>query len=830
MPKISIRPDGILDPEGRYPNPFTGKPYSDEYKKNAIRFDENGVNQGWTKYPTWKDRNKIFKMLNNYQIILLIAPPGTGKTVIVPKLMSHYFKYKKKIIITTPRQKTTKSAAGYAAFLLDVPSPVPNTDADNNAKNKGYKKPDDVIKYVGYKYKNATEYDKYTKLLYSTDGSIKVMMTSKDPDLKDYAGIIIDEAHERNINIDILLAFIIELCNKRPDFKVIIMSATVDPVIFMSYFKRLKILDKFAMYNPEGIPSNYKITKEFASMKNIKPDDVTNIVQEKIDNILKDNTIMDKIFSEENNTEKGKFMKYGRDILIFLSSKKNCKKIKNFIDDNYKKGFYKYKPYTIVFTKDTGGIEGEIAIKEGGLNKIEGTNDYQFKIIISTPVAESSITFEDPIAYVLEGGVAFSNKFIGEHYGTKGGTDFVADSNIAQRCGRTGRTNDGICIHIYSKNQYENIFPKFSDPNIMHDDLTSDFLGLINLPEIGNVTNCIQFLGKMIEPISNYKTNAKVCINNLLEYDCVDSSGYLTLLGKICSSFGEYDYKTVRLLIAGYNLGILNYSLFLAGILTNVKSYDDLFFEPLGADGDEELKEKYLQNVISFKHKSGDHLSLLNIYIEWFYTDKYKKHSFCQKYNLNCETLNNIKESIKTLAEAFKKNLKLIKKLRPLFKKYKKKKKDSKRIILGGGSISDNNVSRHDAQASLFADLNTHDLNLSHTINKEQNYQFYKNNNSLYGIKPGCEGRVKENNDRYSDIYFNRSNSKYAQYFSTLFGGGRQNDDNSEESDNEINNTNKETNNDNSKNKKNETNCKKQNPSLFFCSRNLMFLLYCRGQ
>ena len=321
-------------------------------------------------------------------------------------------------------------------------------------------------------------------------------MSSKDPDLKDYAGIIIDEAHERNINIDILLKFVIELCNRRPDFKVIIMSATVDPAIFVSYFKRLNILDKFTMYNPEGIPSNYNITKEFASKKYKKPDDVIEIVQDKIDSILKDNNIMDKIFSEENVTEKGKFMKYGRDILIFLSSANNCKKVKQFIDNNYNKGLYKYKPYTIIFTKDTAGLESEIAIDKGGLDKIEGANDYQFKIIISTPVAESSITFEDPIAYVLEGGLTYSNKFIGKHYGTKGGTDFVTDANIAQRCGRTGRTNDGTCIHIYSKNQYENIFPRFPDPNIMHSDLTDDLLGLINLPEIGNVTNCINFLVK----------------------------------------------------------------------------------------------------------------------------------------------------------------------------------------------------------------------------------------------------------------------------------------------------------------------------------------------
>ena len=63
MPKLALRPDGILDPEGRYPNPFTGKPYSENYKKKAIEIDEDGVNQGWTKFITWKERKKIFKKL-----------------------------------------------------------------------------------------------------------------------------------------------------------------------------------------------------------------------------------------------------------------------------------------------------------------------------------------------------------------------------------------------------------------------------------------------------------------------------------------------------------------------------------------------------------------------------------------------------------------------------------------------------------------------------------------------------------------------------------------------------------------------------------------------
>ena len=765
MPKLALRPDGILDPEGRYPNPFTGKPYSEKYKEEARRIDDDGENQGWTKYITWREHKKIFKKLYKNQILLVRAPPGTGKTVIIPKLFAHFFGYQKPIICTTPRQKTTHSSANYASYLLDV-----NLIAKDESTNEEI---DSGLRYVGYKYKDANMYDETTRILFSTDGSIKVMMTSQDPDLKEYAGIIIDEAHERNINIDILIALVIELCKRRPDFKVIIMSATIDSVVVENYIKRLNMLDKYDIYSPEGVPSNFKIDKEFASTKNIKVNDVIKIIEEKTDSILKNNTIMDKLFSPNNNIDGKPFIKYGRDFLIFVPLASNALQIKNFIDTNYKKGLYKYKPFTIVFTKNTVGLENEIATGKNGLEKIEESGDYQLKIIISTPVAESSITFGDPLAYVLEGGLAFSRKFDGKKYGFNMGTAFVTDANIDQRCGRTGRNNNGICIHIYSKMQFEKIFPRFPDPDIMHDDITSALLGITNLPDILNLQNCVKFLGKMIEPISNYKDNAKVCINNLLEYDCVDSKGVLSPLGKICNNFGEYNYQTVRLLIAGYNLGILNHTIFLASILSNVRSYDDMFAKPVGLENDEKLKDKFLNNMLEFQHESGDHLSLLNLYLKFLEQPGYDKDYFINKYDLKGATLFNIGESIKTLADAVKRNLKEIKKLRPLFKKYKNKKYGRQRILRGGG-VDD--IARHNSFTDNYGSLNSADLNLGNIVDKSKLNIDTKLNFSDYGYKPGCEKVHMDRVKAKSDIHINRGSSEFAKHFSTLFGGSLQDD------------------------------------------------------
>ena len=355
MAPLKLRPDGILDPLGRYPNPLNGKPYSELYKSQAYKMVK-GKNTGWSKYRTYQDRNEIFYKLHNYQIMLLVAPTGVGKTVIVPKLMAHYFHYKTPIIITTPRQKTTKSAAEYSAFLLDVP--INKLDPET----KEVVVPDTGNRQVGYKYKDSNingepTYSDDTKLLYSTDGSIMVMMTKTDPNLEKYGGIIIDEAHERSMNIDILLGLVAKLCRRRPNFKVIIMSATVSSQVFINYFKTIKMEDRFTIYEPQGVPGNFENIPQHLEYDTDKGKAVETMTTE-LDKLLRDNTTMDKLMGPDNVNIKGqKYYLYGRDIIAFVASSTDCKSVKKALDENWKKGAYKYRPYVIVFTKDTKGNE-----------------------------------------------------------------------------------------------------------------------------------------------------------------------------------------------------------------------------------------------------------------------------------------------------------------------------------------------------------------------------------------------------------------------------------------------------------------------------------------
>lgn len=748
MAPLKLRPDGILDPLGRYPNPLNGKPYSELYKSQAYKMVK-GQNTGWSKYRTYQDRNEIFYKLHNFQVMLLVAPTGVGKTVIVPKLMAHYFQYKTPIIITTPRQKTTKSAAEYSAFLLDVPI------NKLHPETKEVVVPDTGNRQVGYKYKDSNingepTYNDDTKLLYSTDGSIMVMMTKTDPDLEKYGGIIIDEAHERSMNIDILLGLVSQLCRRRPDFKVIIMSATVSSQVFINYFKTIKMEDRFTIYEPQGVPGNFENIPKHLEYDTDKSKAVETMTTE-LDKLLKDITTMDKLMGPDNVNIKGqRFYLYGRDIIAFVASSTDCKSVKKTLDNNWKKGAYKYRPYVIVFTKDTKGNEAAIATKENGLNLIlEDKASYSLKVIIATPVAESSITFEDPLAYVFDSGLAYFSRYDAKNFGLKGYKGWVTQANIKQRCGRTGRTNDGICMRLYSKKQWNTVIEEFPDPNIMHEDLSDGLLNLCLLPKIGNVEKCLKFLGQMIEPVMNYKDGIKVGLRNILDHDCVDIRGNTTPLGELCASFGVYSYHTVRMIAIGYYCGCLAESIYMAGILENVRGFTDLFKPDLinSMRVDKKMEKKLNDIMAYFAHPMGDHLSLLNLYSKWLKVPPYQKPFWEENYGINDNKMAFISTTIKNITEAVFSNLGLIRKLN-LLKVYQSGKgvEDTETILEGGFDSPDRNT-------------------LLEAINTEADF-------SKFGAKFGCEGALNNHISMLKDIHKNRGNSKYAKTYSVLLGGG----------------------------------------------------------
>jgi pre-mRNA-splicing factor ATP-dependent RNA helicase DHX15/PRP43 len=247
---FQIRADGIMDPEGRYPNPLTGQPYSKAYRYMAMeKRKEDGRQDGWVQFATWRDRIDIIKKIHKSNILLVKIPPGTGKTVIIPKLLLHYFGYQRPVLCTGPKQITVQKSAEFAAKCLDVPYNAMDDkggDLKNPANSDVYPT---GLRIVGYKHgaeKNMSNAS--TKLLFTTDGWVKENIIRSDADLSKFGGVIVDEVHERSVNIDIVIALLMDIIKRRPDFKVIFVSATMDLDLFEDYMKRINLGSAYSVY------------------------------------------------------------------------------------------------------------------------------------------------------------------------------------------------------------------------------------------------------------------------------------------------------------------------------------------------------------------------------------------------------------------------------------------------------------------------------------------------------------------------------------------------------------------------------------------------------
>lgn len=630
----TIRADGIMDPEGKYPNPLTGQPYSKQYFVHSKK---------WISFQPWKDRMDIFRKIHKYNVLLTIIPPGTGKTVILPKLLLHYFGYQRPIVCTTPRQATTSSAGTFAAKCLDVPI-FHVDDFGDEYKNPDVKNKKEIPYYdtgnrmVGYKYQGSNYSNPNTLLLFTTDGSVKQTILNNDPNLSKYGGVIIDEAHERSVNIDIVIALLLDIVHRRPDFKVIIMSATIDENLFTDYFKRVGLGHTYSVYKVPELKPLFK-REEVKEFKKIDPMKFVDVIYTKINEIILNPSLP------------------VGDILAFVTSESETIKLQKKIANNLRNYPVNNKPYSIAFSASISDTDKSIALKKEALKTdVQPTTDapqgYNRKVIIGTNAVESSVTFGDPMKYVIESGLAYEKKYDAKNYCYTTGKFYVSQASIAQRCGRTGRTCDGTCLQLYTAPQF-NEFQKFTDPKILVEDFTKELLSIITLPMNGNLQKALEFINRMIEPPKNYQAAISRAYNNLINMDLIDSAGNLLPLGRVCNNFNKFDIKIAKMCVGGYYLGCLQHVIALGAILSTVLSIEDIFQKPLNMDEDPALERQYIENIKRQKNDSGDHITLLAIYLNWLSSPD--RITYSQQNGLNSFTLRNIEFAYEDLSKEVQK-------------------------------------------------------------------------------------------------------------------------------------------------------------------------------
>lgn len=578
---------GIFDPEGKNNNPLNGKPYSEEYKRLALF---------WSNLPVYKLAKDISRDIKENQVLLCISGTGSGKSVIIPKLALHILNYKGKIGMTLPKQIITKSAAEFGALTLDVK----------------------IGEEIGYQYKGSDKKMKSekTKLLYVTDGTI-VSILLKDPYLYEYQIMILDEAHERKVQIDFLLYLLRNTLRLRPDFKIIIMSATINSEIFANYFSEFS----FKKINVEG-ERLFPIESIFLE----KSLAYENIIKEGFDiliNILKN----DKIINKDSS----------HDSIFFVTSSNEsfslCKKLNDYLEKD------KSINCKITCKGDVFCIEvfanmdpnKQILAQDKDLYKLN--TNFNRKVVIATNVAESSLTI-DGIKYVIDSGHELSGSFDPSYRARRLDRILISSAQAKQRMGRAGRTSPGVCYHMYTEDEFKNKMKKFPEPDIRTSDITHESLKLINIPNINTISNLLETLSNFIEPPK--EDYIKVALNNLIQLGLIEND-IVSEIGKVVSNIPENNIMISISILYGKKFKCSKEVMKIASMIDSCKSnLNELYKLPhsltefthdqnnISQKIKSDLRAKFNNSRNKSLSKYGDHMSLLKMFDE--FDDKRRKY------------------------------------------------------------------------------------------------------------------------------------------------------------------------------------------------------------
>ncbi|KAI0008947.1 pre-mRNA-splicing factor ATP-dependent RNA helicase PRP43 [Xylariaceae sp. FL0662B] len=525
-----------FDAENGDNNPFTSEPHSQQYF-NILKSRRN--------LPVHKQRQEFLDLYQKSQILVFVGETGSGKTTQIPQ----YVLYdelphlnRKTVACTQPRRVAAMSVAQRVADELDV--------------NLGEE--------VGYSIRFEDKTSSKTLLKYMTDGML-LREAMHDHDMSRYSCIILDEAHERTLATDILMALLKQVTKRRPDLKLIVMSATLDAEKFQRYFFDAPLL---------AVPGRTFPVEIFYT-----PEPEKDYVEGAIRTVL-------QIHAGEDEG----------DILLFLTGEEEiedtCRKISLEADELAREtdsGPLKVYPlYGTLPPHQQQKIfeQAPPPIKKGGR---PGR-----KCIISTNIAETSLTI-DGIVYVVDPG--FSKQKI---YNPRLRVESLLVSAISkasaqQRAGRAGRTKPGKCFRLYTEKAFKEELIEQTYPEILRSNLANTVLELKKL----GVDDLVHF-DLMDPPAPETMMRALEELNYL---SCLDDDGELTALGGLASEF-PLDPTLAVMLISSPEFYCSNEMLSITALL----SVPQIFVRPA------QKRREADEMKALFKHPDGDHLTMLNVY------------------------------------------------------------------------------------------------------------------------------------------------------------------------------------------------------------------------
>ena len=499
--------------------------------------------------PIAEKREEVKTFIQNHQVIILSGETGSGKTTQIPKIcMELGLGCQGYIGHTQPRRIAARTVANRIAE--EIGSEI--------GQSIGYK-----VRFHDHVHDNS-----HVKLM--TDG-ILLAEIQNDRYLLDYEVIIIDEAHERSLNIDFLLGYLKSILQRRPELKVIVTSATIDTKTFSRHFSNAPIIEVSGRTYPVEI--RYHPVEESDEEEPSLP-----------------KAISSAIF-ELSRVQLG-------DALVFLPGEREIREVAEYLRKHH-------PPHTEILP-----LYARLSV--GEQEKIFKPHKGQ-RVVLATNVAETSLTVPG-IKYVIDSGLARVSRYSVRNRIQRLPIEPVSQAAANQRAGRCGRVSAGVCVRLYSEQDFLNR-PEFTDPEILRINLASAILQMIAL-KIGDIER-FPFIQA---PENKYINDGKKL---LFELGAIDANNNLTSVGQQIAQL-PVDPRLGKMLVAASSEGSTAELLVIGSFL----SVQDPRERPY------EMQEKADQAHARFVDNKSDFLGVLKL---WEYFNDRSKHLSQNKLRKLCK-------------------------------------------------------------------------------------------------------------------------------------------------------------------------------------------------
>ena len=480
------------------------------------------------------------------RVIILLSKTGSGKSTSLPATiyLRYFNKYRKRIVITEPRVLTT----------IEIPRDIANISTYQTPNKEGLSI--ELYRNLGYQTQEFVNKPSEKGILFSTTGILLQFLKHMTDEqfIRKFKFIIIDEAHDRSLDVDLILLMMKQLISrnlsKNPPF-LILMSATLNVSQYSKYFNTKTIFEVNGQSKPIDViyPS-------------LDVDDIYAKTCEIIKNL--------EHYEKQNPSEELK--KGVRDVIIFMPTTPTIKKMVLALSKLNSTLTKKVLPISITAFDINRGTENyKLLMANPSKLKVEIDGKmlpaYR-RIIVSTNVAETGLTLEC-LRYCIDTALQFTNEF-NPRYGLNILMVKPTTSSMSlQRKGRVGRKQPGVFFPLFTENTFNNMIVN-NTPSIQVEDMTSHLLALIANESVSSIDNLPIF--KMLTPPSN--DSVRYSLERLFTLGAIDANCDITGLGKKMNTFRKINIESCRMILSGIVYGTSIKELVCLACLMSIKKSD----------------------------------------------------------------------------------------------------------------------------------------------------------------------------------------------------------------------------------------------------------------